>query len=494
MSKIKQYVSLHRTSRKKMLSIADFNAQFGASLPENKAVESAFHADIQRKRKIAFPVRGNLYDIEAKLGLSARETARPRGPRAIATRHKKKKASSKDCGCKMACACDVSTPLRPTMRRSQMKLQLRQPKRAVSNNDVPPAPRASSTMIETKHMGNKRYHKKPAHKEKERNRPGLKPNHVGKGKGIQRHAVESVEVQPVAAAPATPAYSVIEESESKAHMSFAATPAARAGTNFSVEDAIRFYDKHNPEYLRDNDIEAEVQKWNAVDCAFVNTKLREAYGESPGDHYTLDEVRSYYARVCPSFLQENDLHVVMNSWQSVSKAEVDQNLMSQYNSLPGKDYTWAPDDVKNFYEAVNPQKLAEQTPNEVANNWNKFPREQTIRACIKQYGVAPGESLGVEDDDLKSKYERQFIDSGVVVNAMKVIHFVPEQWDGNFADRCVRLKKSYAEMLSNKEFSGFKSVTGKTLSFKSINRSDVKTMFRAVKAGTGSHFFIRTKN
>ena len=194
MSKIRQYINIHRKSRKEFMSIADFNRKFKASLPENAGVEKAFHNDVRKKRHVAFPVRGNLYDIEAKLGLAKREARRTlaTGPRSITVKNRKK------CGCRSECDHDVleqkSLPvsMRPAMRRSNMKLRIRSAKRAVSMK-TPEAPaavpqselmpeelsapheldntlrEAAAPMVNTSHMGHKRYHKHGKHKESEQN-------------------------------------------------------------------------------------------------------------------------------------------------------------------------------------------------------------------------------------------------------------------------------------------------------------------------------------
>jgi len=501
MSKIRQYIDIHRKSRKEFMSIADFNRKFKAALPENAGVEKQFHADIRKKRRVAFPVRGNLYDIEAKLGLAKREARRSlaNAPRAIAVKNRK----GKRCGCLSECDHDtiqqtnVPVSMRPAMRRSNMKLRIRSAKRAVSTMEAPKTPSAievapaavSSESIElheapivnANHMGHKRYHKHGKHKESERNRPSLKPHHVGKGTGIPRHNVIK-EAEPIRA--------ISNESTTlKAPM------MESAEENFSVQEAAEFYAEHNPEYLEDHDIEEEVRKWNSVNPGYVLAQLRNAYRVAPGDHWSIDDVKSFYNRVDPSFLDDHDVNVVMDRWRDVERNEIEEKLMQKYASLPDTDPAWTPQVVEDFYLHVNPKKLDSTPAYAIANEWNQYSREETIKACMEQYGVAPGQTVAFEESPVE-QYQRELRESGQTFNATKLIHFVPKsgRWDAsNFSSHCAKMKKSYFEIMAEHGTGPFKMLDGSRKTFKSINRADVKKMFKGVKANRGGHFFIEVE-
>lgn len=503
MSKIRQYIDIHRKSRKEFMSIAEFNRKFKATLPENASVEKQFHADIRKKRRIAFPVRGNLYDIEAKLGLAKREARRSlaNAPRAITVKNRK----GRKCGCSMTCNCDdsnsssakMTASMRPAMRRSNMKLRIRSAKRAVSTMEAPKTPSAlelapeevspesielhEAPIVNAKHMGHKRYHKHGKHKESERNRPSLKPHHVGKGTGIPRH-------------------NVIEEAEpireiSRDSTTLKAPVMESAEENFSVQEAAEFYAEHNPEYLEDHDIEEEVRKWNSVNPGYVLAQLRNAYRVAPGDHWSIDEVKSFYNRVDPSFLEDHDVNVVMDRWRDVERDEIEEKLMQKYASLPDTDPTWTPQVVEDFYLHVNPKKLESTPAYAIANEWNQYSREETIKACMEQYGVAPGQTVAFEESPVE-QYQRELRESGQTFNATKLIHFVPKsgRWDAsNFSSHCAKMKKSYFEIMAEHGTGPFKMLDGSRKTFKSINRADVKKMFKGVKANRGGHFFIEVE-
>ena len=508
MSKIRQYIDIHRKSRKEFMSIADFNRKFKATLPENASVEKEFHNDIRKKRRIAFPVRGNLYDIEAKLGLATREARRSlaTAPRAISVKHRK----GRNCGCKMACDCSetdssaskIATSMRPSMRRSNMKLRIRSAKRAVSTSEAPKTPSAlaqsevmpeqissesismhevEAPVVNAKHMGHKRYHKHGKHKESERNRPSLRPHHVGKGTGIPRH-------------------NIIEEAEPIREVSSESTVLKapmmeNVEEHFSVREAAEFYAEHNPEYLDDHDIEEEVRKWNSVNPDYVLAQLRNAYRIAPGDHWTIDDVTSFYNRVDPQFLEDHDVNVVMDRWRDVERNEIEDKLMQKYASLPDTDPTWTPQVVEDYYLHVNPKKLDTTPAYVIANEWNQYSREETIKACMEQYGVAPGQTVAFEESPVE-QYQRELRESGQTFNATKLIHFVPKsgRWDAsNFASHCAKMKKSYFEIMAEHGTGPFKMLDGSRKTFKSINRADVKKMFKGVKANRGGHFFIEVE-
>lgn len=476
MSKISQsvnkYVNIHRQSRTRFMSIADFNKQYNANLPVNKVAEAAFHSDLRRKRRMMFPVRSSaLYPIARDLELGP-PSAKPKSSKfSIRPRRQKSKKpfSCNECKAVEPCDCKENAAAAP-IRRVGMKLSnisISRPKAIEKRSHAAPVSLNVSTKI----------HSAPAglnnHKGKQR-----EGNKHPKGRGHERRshggrrAVESSSV-------------TLEATDNH-------------GT-FNTQDAKVFYQKINPEFLKSHNIEDVVSAWNKAPLGDLLQSIRSKYGQAPKDMWTMKDVKSFYQHYDPEFLGQNNLHKVMNDWVAVEPAMLKSLLTERYGSCPGEPFkkvNWTPAIVTKYYNEVFPAKLQQETPQEIIQGWNKYSVEEVMSACKGRYGVAPQPVDYVEPvaESHVELYKRQLEDSGSHFDATKIIHFVPTNSKfADFSSHAAKFKSSAARFLIDGIKGPYKMYNGDYKTFQSINSEDVKTVMRAVKQNKSGNFFIRVE-
>ncbi len=481
MSKLKTYVDLHRKSRSKMMSISDFNKEYDATLPENKVAEERFHARIKKLRNMSFPVRGSVISsFGQELGLiekPVRKSTFLSQPRSI---KRSVKNSMKGCGCAKNCSCSDDSekmiqPSKVKMRRS-MKLKL---KSAPTSVAAAPAPKMqASKRLVSHHRGPKRHHK------------GFKTRKTNPPTGHGNPKIDPSRQR-----------SSIGRMTSSLTTKLRAQPVEKH-SEFNVESVTKFYQQYSPDYLKENNVAEEVEKWNQSSAEFVLSQLREKYDAAPGDLWKKSEVVEFYERVRPSMLQEHDVDELMNRWRIEDKNEMQSKLKEQYGSYPTEHVAWTPETVEKFYGEVNPSKLDEKPSFEIANEWNMFSVGEIQDTCRDAYGIAPEPACGSccsipnENKNNLNAYQKNLHESSESFDAMKIIHFVPQSGEvpkHGFKNFCAKFRQSTAEMLAKKGETGpIKMMSGTHKTFKSLNREDVKQVFKQIANGKEGHFFIRS--
>lgn len=484
MSKISQYVNLHRKSRTKFVSIGEFNSMYNANIPENKSVEAKFHADVRRKRRQMFPVRGSLYPIARELGIesaSAPASSTKRSKFSMRPRRSRiavSQAHGDDCDCH---ECDKEEPMAPAAVAPVRRLGMKLNNISISRpNIVPPRPEIPKVMnavdSRRKHTVAQGGHS-AASRSKGKQRSG---NRHPKGKG---HMNKN---------------RVVPESSVGVNMEVRATEDH--GT-FTALDAKQFYQKHMPEFLETHDIGEVVQNWNKAPVDVLLASIRSKYGIAPKDQWTVSEVQSYYEHYDPEFLKNNDINSVMTDWSAVEPSVLRNLLTKKYGSCPGepmKVVHWNTEIVSQYYSKIYPAKLQQESPEEIVADWNRHPVETIMEACKSRYGVAPVplnyEPAAVEESHVE-KYKRALEDSGEHFDATKILHFVPcNERIREFSSHASKLKSSTARFLIDGLKGPYKMFNGEYRTFKSINAKDVKTVMRAIKNNKSGNFFIRVEH
>ncbi len=500
MSKISQYVNLHRKSRTTFMSISDFNKKFDASLPENKVAETAFHADVRRKRRMMFPLRGSLYPLARELGLqesvpsvstkkSSRFSMRPRRSRvsAVSTKVSSPVSSSSvlcnhksgNCSCNDEDKDKASVPV----RRLGMKLNnisISRPKVTPPRPEIPSVMKAKDS---NPHMNHARKHTvaqgghsaKSRSKGKQRNgnRHPSGKGHMNKNKAVS--VGENIKVQ-----------------------------AIDNHDTFTSVDAKNFYEKHMPEFLKSHDISEVVSNWNKAPLNVLMTSIRNKYGIAPKDLWSVSDVKSYYEHYDPDFLQHNEVHAVMTDWISVEPSILRSLLSEKYGSCPGEPFikvNWTPAIVTEYYTRVFPAKLQQETPEEIVSDWNKHSVETVMNACKSRYGVAPipqgyeAPSELPSEDNVIDRYKRALEESGEHFDATKILHFVDINGSfGDFSSSASKLKSSTARFLIDGIKGPYKMFNNEYVTFKSISSEDVNNVMRAIKNNRSGDFFIRVEH
>lgn len=472
MSKISHYVDLHRTSRSKFMSIADYNKKYNANLPVNKVAEAAFHADLRRKRRMMFPVRETaLYPLARELGSTGEKA-----PRRTISRSMRRRPEVLPCGHKSKKKCDCDDTDKP-VRRVGMKLSNISISRPKAAPIVAPVVRSTSThMIDTRRAPMKAPSGHNNNDKKQRN-----GNKHPKGRGHERHSLGG------------------RSHESKANKSSIKMSSVDDHGTFSASDAKAFYNKINPDFLKEHDIAEVVSNWNKAPVADILNSIRAKYGIAPKDIWDMDSVQSFYEHYDPDFLAQNNLHEVMNDWTNVQPSVLKSLLTDRYGSFPTEPFktvNWTPAAVTEYYNEVFPAKLQQETPREIIAGWNKYSVEEVMAACKTRYGVAPTPvNYVAPQSDVQSHvelYKRQLEDSGEHFDATKILHFVPTNVAfSEFSSHATKFKASAARFLIDGVKGPYKMFNSEYKTFKSINSDDVKTVMKAVKQNKSGDFFIR---
>ena len=471
MSKITEYVNLHRTSRSKFLSIADFNQQYNANLPVNKVAEASFHADLRRKRRMMFPVRETaLYPIARELGRAGvvgEKASRSAAPRRMISRSMRRRPEALPCGHKSKKKCDCDDEDKP-VRRVGMKLS------NISISRPKAAPIAAPVIPSTTHMiDTRRAPTKAPSGHNNNDKKQRKGNKHPKGSGHQRHSLGGRHA--------------------------VSSPAEEPGA-FSVSDAKAFYMQFKPEFLEENDIHEVVQEWNKESANVVMDSIRAKYGQAPKDLWSVDDVRAFYSHYDSDFLSDNNLNDVMNGWTDTEPALLKSLLTERYGSCPAEPFktvNWTPSIVTQYYNEVFPAKLQQETPRDIIAGWNKYSIEEVMSACKSRYGVAPTPvnyvaPKAAEVESHIESYKRMLEDSGAHFDATKILHFVPTNVAfGDFASHATKFKASAARFLIDGVKGPYKMFNSEYKTFSSINSDDVNTVMKAVKQNKSGDFFIR---
>ena len=464
MSQISRYVNIHRNSRTKFLSIADFNRRYNGNLPENREVEKAFFNDLKKKRSMMFPVRSSaLYPIAKKL--NATETVSKRSKFSMRRRSK----VVPDCSdCKLSpCECD-DTPVRNVgMRLSNI---------SISKSSVPTQMSIPIKQQELSHGPQRsKLVKAPGGLRKTSNQREGRQTHAGHTGGHKRHAHGHHVVDS----------SVITMKSTDNH------------ATFSASDAKSFYSKANPEFLESHDIHEVVSAWNKAPIQDLLQSIRSKYGIAPKDQWSMEDVKAFYNHYEPDFLKSNNLHSVMNDWINVEPQMLKAMITERYGSCPGEPFkkiNWNAQIVENYYNDVYPAKLQDKTSQEVVQEWNKFTVEEVMAACKSRYGVAPI-PVDYEEPVAEShveRYRRQLEASDEHFEATKLLHFVPTNVSfGEFSSHAAKFKSSAARFLIDGKLGPYKMYNSEYKTFRSINASDVNNVMKAVKQNRSGDFFIR---
>ena len=474
MSKISHYVSLHRRSRTKFLSISDYNSKYNASIPENKAVEAAFHSDLRRKRKMMFPPRG-LYPIARELGIEkaapVSKTLRSRAR----SRMSKLASSPMMCDHSTPCSClDREEAVEDTpVRRVGMKLN----NISISRSMVPPVPEKPSVLhaidARRKHQSHPHFDKAHRQRHSSRSHPS-KGGHHQLGPGGRRKAI-----------PAAPETEFTETSNHE---------------TFTTADVRAFYNKINPEFLETKDLNEVVSGWNRAPLNGLMQSIREKYGIAPRDLWSVDDVKAYYNHYNPDFLKTNNVHEVMTEWLSVEPSVLQENMRLRWGSLPGEPFKkvhWTPQIVVDYYSEVFPAKLQKSTPEDIIQDWNRYSVEKVRSACESKYGLAPTPQGYTEPSAVSpiEMYKRELENSATSFDATKVLHFVP--MDCNFSEdfhsHASKFKSSVARFLIDGIKGPYKMMSGEYKTFSAINKDDVGKVLRAIKQNKSGDFFIRVE-
>ena len=506
MSMINKYVNIHRRSRTKFMSIADFNSEYNANLPSDREVEAAFHSDVRKRRRMTgVPVRGALYNIARELGVEEAPRAstasrgkfsmRPRRMRStgseINMKHKKKgKGSHKmDCSCN---DCDsvretpVSTqgeaPAAPVRRMGMRlsKINISRPVRMkASTNIQPPVPEKPNVMNAIDDR--RRPQSYPHFGEKHKHKPG----HPSAKGGHKRHSHGGHKAVP-------------DQGSMKVN-------AVEPHDTFTVQDAREFYEKHAPEFLETHNLRDVVQKWNCAPLELLMPKIRARYGQAPLDLWSLADVKAFYRHYDPQFLEENNLHAVMTEWSQVEPSIVERGIRGKYGSVPGEPFKvvhWTPTNVTQYYNEVYPAKLQEMSPEEIIADWNRYPVDKVMAACKSRYGKppmpdnysAPQMAANDIEDTHIDMYKRALEDSAEHFDATKILHFVPtNRAFGDFSSHAMKMKGSAARLLIDGKMGPFKMFNKQYKTFKSVNIEDVNAVMRAIKQNRTGDFFIRVE-
>lgn len=498
MSKIKEYVNVHRRSRSVFMSIADFNEQYGADLPSNKSVEAKFHNDVRRRRRMTgVPVRGALFPIARELGLESASvpssSLRSKSKFSMRSRRRRKCAVDAPAEVQQAAAVPVSAPAvcdhsvpcscnavegSAPVRRMGMKLKninISRPSRAVGRTNI--APLSSRRPVKTvahgvPHAGSKKLKAPRTHDNKQR-----KGSRHPKGRGYAPKAVPdetAMYVEPV------------EEHDT-----------------FTVSEARAFYEKHAPEFLKTHDLQAVVDAWNKAPIEQLLPSIRAKYGQAPGDIWSVKDVKAFYAHYDSNFFVENELHSVLNKWAMTDESIIRQKIKGRYGTLPGepvKAIHWTPEIVEQYYNEVYPAKLQSMTPEEIVSDWNRYSVEKVMSACESKYDKAPQPlnykpaTAVARPSSHISAYKRALEDSGEHFDATKILHFVPT--NGNvedFSSYASKMTSSHARSLIDGTLGPYKMFSGEYKSFRAIDADDVNTVLKSIKKNKSGNFFIRVE-
>lgn len=292
---IKNYVMYHRSARKNFMSIADYNEMHGTNIPENRAVEAAFHKDLKYKRMVGtHPLKLPLYDL-AK-GLEVEEEVEE------ATEAMQEVSLSEKCAVESSSDEEEEVP-----KPVEMK-----PKRR---------------MARRKRFGSRISMKPPAAKEA--------PQQM-------KMDAEEAEVKP---AFMKPKRAVATTQERKP------APPLKAQA-FDVEDVVAFYQNVSPEFLEENEgkMHDVVAQWNAAgDPEAVKGMLRKKYGVAPGDSlkapakaaptrstspWTAENVEAFYKEHAPEKLAERTAVEIASDWNECEVRDVISACLEAYGAQP----------------------------------------------------------------------------------------------------------------------------------------------------------------
>ena len=521
MSKLNQYINVHRRSRNKFMSIDDFNREYDADLPSNKAAEAAFHAALRRQRRMTgIPVRGSIYPLARELGIE-QETAEPKrmsGKFSMRSRRSKKAKSRRmNCGCNAMDDCTHAVSTKSVRRPAAVAAPKVEPEEVEAIPKIKNAPvkrmgmRLSKINISRPSRSINRTNIRPPVPEKpkalnaideRRKHTAAWPNHHNKqregskhpkGRGHMRHSHGSRRK------------AVPEPEESSLATSMELDAVEDHGT-FSVNDARKFYQEVQPEFLEQHDLNDVVSAWNKASLQLLLPQIRAKYGQAPRDLWSLKDVQAFYKHYDPEFLRNNEIHSVMNDWAECEPKLIENSLRGKYGSVPGEPFVavnWTPAIVVDYYNEVYPAKLQEMSPDEIIMDWNRHSVERVMEACKARYGKAPipqnfeSKPVPVAAASKESHidlYKRALEDSGEHFDATKVLHFVPTNVEfGDFTSHASKMKSSTIRFLIDGVKGPFKMFNGEYKTFKSFNKQDMITAVNAIKSKKSGDFFIRVE-
>lgn len=523
MSKIKQYVNVHRRSRTKFMSIAEFNKEYDADLPSNKVAEAAFHAALRRQRRMTgIPVRGQIYPLARELGLEDAPAAAPKGTSSKfsmrSRRSKKMKSRRMNCGCNAMDDCSHAVSTR-SVRRTTAAAEVPEPavEEPAAIPDVQEAPvkrmgmRLSKINISRPSRSLNRTNIRPPVPEKpkalnaideRRKHTAAWPNHHNKqregskhpkGRGHMRHSHGN-------------RHKAVPEPAASMETSLEVDAVEDHGT-FSIQDAREFYQKVSPEFLDGHDLNDVVSAWNKAPLHILLPQIRAKYGQAPHDQWSLENVKAFYNHYDPEFLRNNEVHSVMNDWAECEPHLVEKGIRGKYGSVPGEPFVvvnWTPSIVEDYYNEVYPAKLQEMTADEIIMDWNRYSVERVMEACKSRYGRAPipqnfeaaaaAPAAVASTESHIEQYKRALEDSGEHFDATKVLHFVPTNVEfGEFTSHASKLKSSTIRFLIDGVKGPFKMFNGDYKTFKSFNKKDMIAAVNAIKSKKSGDFFIRVE-
>jgi ribosomal protein L12E/L44/L45/RPP1/RPP2 len=439
----------HRKARKSFMSISEYNDIHGTSIPEDHEVEAAFHKDLKYKRMVGtHPLKLPLYDVASGLGVEAAPAKVEEVAKAMEEVSLEEEVEEEQF---INAAVPAPKPKRKLARRKRFGTRISMKPSAMNTEPQRMEMDASDEVVEVS-MEKKKD-------EKKHNRTGKIANPMG-GR---------------------------EQKEA---------PAA-----FDVEVVRKFYEEKAPEFLENNDVEEVVDEWNEHgDAEGIRRALREKYDSAPGDCYAMSDVTKFYEKNDASFLEKNDIHQVMDEWAATSE-DVDALLKQRYNETPNSmcdeekvqdTRPWTADNIAKFYREHAPEKLEERSAGEIADEWNECRMSDVVSACMEAYEAHPEINRAFELRETNiEKYRRLMRETGVKMNSLKVIHFVPA--DGNFSSdfnaHAVKARSGTVAALKEGKLGPFTFMDGTKRSFNAINSNHVDQFFnRCARNKTGPYF------